>query len=236
MADELVVFAPDLANEMLATFKAIKAKGLLEPDLEAKQLRGNPVRQVTHPQPPIFVRNDSGQTIPPYAFMQATGTVNVTDSFCYVTVKQPTDTTTQLHCPLLINGIYEIPNGDYGVAQNGPVFSLWCDTTRVAGDRLGPRPDEWYSQLGSMYAVIGEDETAIETDVYKVMFDTSTARGKTVSGGITAGATGTVKLYKADGTLGTNEYTAETVVSSIAADTEILLFSQYGRWFAVGLC
>jgi len=235
VADELVVFEPDLANEMLATFNAIKAKGLLEPDLEAKQLRGNPGRQVTHQQPPIFVRNDSGATIPPYSFMQMIGTVNVTDSFCYVKVKQPIDSTL-LHCPLLFNGIYEIANGEYGVAQNGPVFSLKCETIPVLGDRMGPTTGEWLGFLGSMYAVIGKDETAIEDDVYKVMFDTSSWRGKTKAGGLTAGTPGLVKVYDAAGTLRTTEYTAETVVSSIAADTEILLFSQYGRWFAVGLC
>jgi hypothetical protein len=235
VADELVVFEAGLANEMLATFKAIKAKGLLEPDLEAKQLRGNPGRQVTHQQPPIFVRNDSGETIPPYAFMQPTGTANVTDSFCYITVRKPIHSTI-LRCPMLFNGIYEIANGEYGVAQSGPVFSLKCDEIPVVGDRMGPLTGDWLGFLGSMYAVIGKDETAIEDDVYKVMFDTSSWRGKTKSGGLTAGTPGLVKVYDATGTLRTTEYTAETVVSSIAADTDILLFSQYGRWFAVGLC
>lgn len=235
MADELVVFEPGLAKEMLATFNAIKAKGLLEPDLEAKVLRGNPVRQVTHQQPPIFVRNDSGETIPPYSFMQMTGTVNVTDSFCYVTVRKPIHSTI-LHCPMLFNSMYSIANGDYGVAQNGPVYSLKCEAIPVLGDRMGPANGEWLGFLGSMYAVIGADTTAIETDVYKVMLDTSSWRGKTKSGGLTAGVPALVKVYSATGALRTTEYMAETNVSSIAADTEIWLHSQYGRWYAVGLC
>ncbi len=235
MADELVVFEESLAKEMLATFNAIKDRGLLEPSLEAKELRGNPVRQVTHQQPPIFVRNDSGETIPPYSFMQPTGTVNVTDSFCYVTVRKPIHSTI-LRCPLLFNGMYEIENGEYGVAQNGPVFSLKCETIPVLGDRMGPANGEWLGFLGSMYAVIGEDTTAIEEDVYKVMFDTSSLRGKTKSTGLTAGTPGLVRVYSAEGTLRTTEYLAETEVSSIGADSEIWLHSQYGRWFAVGLC
>jgi hypothetical protein len=235
MADELVVFEESLAKEMLATFNAIKDRGLLEPSLEAKELRGNPVRQVTHQQPPIFVRNDSGETIPPYAFMQPTGTVNVTDSFCYATVRKPIHSTI-LRCPLLINGMYEIANGDYGVAQNGPVYSLKCETIPVVGDRMGPATGEWLGFLGSMYAVIGEDTTAIDSDVYKVMFDTSTWRGRTKAGGLTAGTPGLVQVYDAAGTLRTTEYTAETYVSNIAGFAEIVLFSQYGRWLALGLC
>lgn len=235
MAEDLAVFDEQTARDMLAAFKHLQASGLLEPDLKAREQRGNPGKTVTHQQPPIFVRNDSGLTIPPYSFMQPTGTVNVTDSFSYVTVKQPIDSTI-FRCPLLFNGIYEIANGEYGVAQNGPVYSLKCETIPVLGDRMGPTTGEWLGFLGAMYTVIGEDTTAIEDDVYKVMFDTSSWRGKTKAGGLTAGTPAAVKVYDAAGTLRTTEYTAETVVSSIAAYTEILLFSQYGRWFAVGLC
>ena len=235
MADELVVFEADLAKEMLATFNAIKDRGLLEPDLEAKQLRGNPVRQVAHQQPPIFVRNDSGVAIPPYSIMQPTGTVSVTDSFCYVTVRQPIHSTI-LRCPLLFNGMYEIANGAYGVAQNGPVFSVKVDTAPEVGDRMGPLTGQWIAGLGSMYAVLGEDETAIETDVFKVMFDTSSWRGRTKVGGLTVGTPALVRVYDANNTLRATEYLAETHVSNILEGTDVLLLSHYGRWLALGLC
>jgi hypothetical protein len=213
----------------------LQASGLLEPDLKAREQRGNPSKTVTHAQPPIFFRNDSTETIPPYAFMQMTGTVNVTNSFCYVTVQKPISSTI-LRCPLLFNGIYEIASGDYGVAQNGPVFSLKCDTIPVLGDRMGPSTNEWLGFLGSMYAVIGEDTTAIEEDVYKVMFDTSSWRGKTKTAGLTLGTPGLVYVYGPTGTLRATEYTAEASVSSIPGDAEILLLSQYGRWLALRTC
>jgi hypothetical protein len=235
VAEDLAVFDEQTAREMLAAFKQLQASGLLEPDLKAREQRGNPGKTVTHAQPPIFVRNDSGMTIPPYSFMQMTGTVNVTDSFSYVKVDKPIDSTI-LRCPLLVNGIYEIANGEYGVAQNGPVFSLKCSTIPVLGDRMGPSTGSWLGFLGSMYAVIGEDTTAIEDDVYKVMFDTSSWRGKTKSGGLTVGTPALVKVYKPDGTLSTTEYTAETSGSNIGADAEILLNSQYGRWYALRTC
>jgi hypothetical protein len=235
VADELVVFEAGLANEMLATFKAIKAGGLLEPDLEAKQLRGNPGKQVTHQPQPIFVRNDSGEAIPPYSFMQPTGTVNVTDSFCYVTVRKPIHSTI-FRCPLLFNGIYEIAAGAYGVAQNGPVYSLKCETIPVLGDRMGPTTGEWLGFLGSMYTVIGADTTAIDEDVYKVMLDTSSWRGKTKATGLTAGTPALVQVRDAAGSIRATEYMAVTYVSNIAANTEILLLSQYGQWLALELC
>jgi hypothetical protein len=235
VAEDLAVFDEQTAREMLAAFKHLQASGLLEPDLKAREQRGNPGKTVAHQQPPIFVRNDSGETIPPYSFMQMTGTANVTNSFSYVTVQKPIHSTT-LRCPMLFNGIYEIANGDYGVAQNGPVFSLKCDEIPVVGDRMGPLTGDWLGFLGSMYAVIGKDETAIEDDVYKVMFDTSSWFGKTKATGLTSGSPALVKVYDAAGAFRTSEYMAETRVSSIAADTDILLLSYYGRWFALGLC
>ena len=235
MAEDLAVFDEQTARDMLAAFKRLEASGLLEPDLKARDQRGNPGKTVTHQQPPIFVRNDSGQTIPPYSFMQMTGTANVTDSFSYVTVRQPIHSTI-LRCPLLFNGIYEIANGDYGVAQNGPVYSVKVDTIPSLGDRMGPLTGQWIAGLGSMYAVIGEDETAIETDVYKVMFDTSSWRGRTKVGGLSVGTPALVQVYSATGAVRTTEYIAEAAVSSIPGNDEILLLSQYGRWLALRIC
>lgn len=235
MAEDLAVFDEQTAREILAAFKHLQASGLLEPDLKAREQRGNAGKTVTHQQPPIFVRNDSGETIPPYSFMQMTGTVNVTDSFCYVTVRQPIHSTI-LRCPLLFNSMYSIANGEYGVAQSGPVYSLKCETIPALGDRMGPSTGEWLGFLGSMYAVIGEDTTAIEDDVYKVVFDTSSWLGKTKTTGLSVGTPGLVKVYSATGALRTTEYFAQAAVSAIPGNDEILLLSQYGRWLALRIC
>lgn len=60
--------------------------------------------------------------------------------------------------------------------------------------------------------------------------------GKTKSGGLTVGSPANVLLYDADGSITTDELLAETRVSDIAADSEIVLFSAYGRWLALRLC
>lgn len=182
--------------------------------------------------PGIPVLNRSGEVVPAFAFMQMFATVEAADQN-YIEVKKPGNAAI-LRCPMLINGPMAIENNGFGRAQVGPVFRLKCETIPVLGDRMGPTDNEWLGFLGSMYAVIGADDVA--PDVFKVMFDTSSWRGKTKSGGLTAGTPGLVKVYSAEGTLRTTEYMAETEVSSIGADSEIWLHSQYGRWFAVGLC
>ncbi len=60
--------------------------------------------------------------------------------------------------------------------------------------------------------------------------------GKTKSGGLTVATPANVLIYDVDGTLTADELLAETRVSDIAADTEILLFSAYGRWLAMEIC
>jgi hypothetical protein len=182
--------------------------------------------------PGIPVLNRSGETVPAFAFMQMFATVEAAEQN-YIEIKKPINSAI-LRCPLLINGPNLIANNDFGRAQVGPVFRLKCATTPVLGDRMGPVTGEWLGRLGSMYSVIGADDIA--PDVYKCMFDTSNWRGKTKSSGLTAGTPALVKVYKADGTLSSTEYTAETAVSDIDGDEEIELTSQYGRWFAKGLC
>jgi hypothetical protein len=120
------------------------------------------------------------------------------------------------------------------MAQNGPVYRLKCDTIPELGDRMGPKTGEWLGFLGSMYAVIGADE--VDEDVFKVMFDTSSWRGRTKTGGLLVGVPALVSVYSAAGSLRTTEYIAETAVSSIPENAEILLLSQYGRWLAMRIC
>ena len=60
--------------------------------------------------------------------------------------------------------------------------------------------------------------------------------GKTKSGGIAVGTPALVDVYDSDGSLAGRELLAETRVANIPANTEVVLFSAYGRWLAVRLC
>jgi len=184
---------------------------------------------------PIFFRNDSAQTIPPYGLMQIKTTLDVEDSYNLVLVRRPIDATL-MRCPLLVNGDNEVLTGEYGTAQSGPVYRILHDGahTYVAGDRLGSLNATFTATYGSLFAVLGSD--AIATNVVRCMFDTSTMYGKTKGTGLTAATPANVYVYDAAGTLTSKEYLAETRVSNIPADTEIALESAYGRWFATEIC
>lgn len=230
MAEQFGIYTEEIAKEVLRVVRQLQSSGSVgsgfTEDINKKNGDSQPGG--------IFVYNDSAEIVPAFAFMQATTTLNE-DGRSYIKIKKPIDSTI-LRCPLLINGPTEIPIGGYGMAQNGPVYRLKCESAPVVGDRMGPTTGEWLGFLGSMYAVIGEDTTAIETDVYKVMFDTSSWLGKTKTGGLTVGTPALVKVYSATGALRTTEYFAQAAVSAIPGNDEILLLSQYGRWLALRIC
>jgi hypothetical protein len=231
-----------MPNEQLGAYTVPVAQAILD-DYKARngapeEYGASPVRKPLDfipPQPtPIYFRNDSGVTIPPWGLVQPTGTYNETNSFCYVKVDRPIGATL-MRCPLLINGPYECLDGDYGCAQQGPVFRLLHDGgTYVAGDRLGAKTGTFTATYGALYAVIGPD--AIDTNIVRVMFDTSPFYGKTKSSGLTAATPANVYVYDAAGTLTSKEYLAETRVTDIAGDAEILLIPTFGRLFASRIC
>ena len=152
----------------------------------------------------------------------------------YVKVKQPIDSTL-LRCPLLVNGPNAIEIGAYGVAQSGPVYRLLHDGgTYVAGDRLGAKTGTFTATYGALYSVIGAD--AIDTNIVRVMFDTSAFKGKTTASPLVAGTPGNVYFVDAAGNVTTRQYLAETDVSDIPANTSIWLFPMYGRLIAAKVC
>jgi hypothetical protein len=87
------------------------------------------------PPTPIFFRNDSGFTIPPYAILQPTGTFE-SGVFTYVTVGRPVSASGAF-VPLF-NGPFAVANGEYGTAQDGPVFTATTDGSSFsAGNSIG---------------------------------------------------------------------------------------------------
>ncbi len=229
---ELAVFDEATARKVLSVIEALEASGLLGPKTgEVK--RGYDGQQVWNTPIPTLVYNDSGQTVPAYGLMQMTTTLDE-DGRNYVKIKRPIDSTL-LRCPLLINGPTEIAVGAYGTAQPGPVYRLLHDGgTYVAGDRLGAKTSTFTATYGALFAVVGAD--AIDTNIVRVMFDTSAFKGKTKSGGLLASTPSNVYFVDAAGTVTAREYLAETDVSDIPADTNIWLFPMYGRLVAARVC
>jgi hypothetical protein len=235
MAEELVVFDPVLAKELVAAYRQLIDSGLLDQTIAKTTKEGGTKDAiVANTHTPIYFKNDSEHVIPPYALMQIGSTTEVSGSHNYITVKRPIHASV-MRCPMLINGSREVEVDGYGVAQSGPVFRLLTDGTAYSpGDRLGPETGVFTATYGSMYAVIGDDDVA--TDVVRVMFDTSTMRGKTKAGGMTAGVPTEVYALDATGTVLTTEYLAESDAANIPGDTHIIMFSAYGSWLVYEVC
>lgn len=233
MDGDLGTYPAELAREVLAVHRQLVASGILA-DPESSSA-GSKAGFLANGEKPIYFRNDSAQTVPPYGLMQMTDTVEVTGSFNYVKIKRPIDSTL-MRCPLLINGPREVLTNEYGSAQVGPVFRLLHDGahTYEPGDRLGSLTATFTAKYGSLYAVIGSDDIA--TNIVRVMFDTSCMYGKTKAAALVAGTPANVYAYDAAGTLTSKEYLAETKGTTIPASTDILLLSTFGRWFASRIC
>lgn len=233
MAEQLAVFDEVTAKDVLETIKTLKASGLLRSSGDEGLKQGYAGQQVWNTPIPTLVYNDSGQTVPAYGLMQMSTTLDE-DGRNYVKIKRPIDSTL-LRCPLLINGPTEIAVGGYGTAQPGLTYRLLHDGgTYVAGDRLGAKTATFTATYGALFAVLGAD--AIDTNVVRVMFDTSAFKGKTKGVALVVGVPANVYFTDATGTVTTKEYLAETDVSNIPADTAIWLFPMYGRLVAAKVC
>jgi hypothetical protein len=233
MAKDLAVFDEATAKRILQAIQTLEAKGLLAPENDEGLKEGMTGQQVYNQPLPTLVYNDSGVTIPAYGLMQIINTLEE-DGRNYLRIKRPIDSTL-LRCPLLINGPTEIAIGGYGCAQAGPTFRLLTDGgTYVAGDRLGAKTGTFTATYGALFAVIGLDQ--IDTNIVRVMFDTSAFKGKTKSVPLVAGTPANVYYVDAAGTVTSKEYLAETDGSNIPANSTIWLFPMYGRLIASLVC
>ncbi len=182
------------------------------------------------------LRTDSGQVIPAYGLMQASGTVKVSN-VNYVTVERAFDYNAAQSI-YLVNGPQEVKVDGYGTTQDGPYYKILSDGgTYAAGDRIGWKASSFEATNGCLFTVIGTDP--IEEDILLCCRDDSCAYGRT-SASITAGSSGNVLIWKANGSgnwsAGSKTHTAHALVSNIASGEDVILFPVNGRWLATEIC
>ena len=120
-----------------------------------------PLAEQSNDANPIYFRNDSGETVPAFAAMFATGAA-LLDDRPFVLIDKP-DTTAD---PILVfNGPYDIPNGGRGVAQALDANIIRClhsGTAPSNGDFLAPENGQWYlgSDTAGTIRAIGEIDSA----------------------------------------------------------------------------
>lgn len=153
-------YSPDTAKLILATVNYLRQSGFV-----IAQPGQDPGR--IHQQSPIYVRNDSGVAIPPFACMQVTGAVD-SGGQNYITVNKPADVTGAAGW-FLFNGIAEIEIGGYGIGHDGPLVRMLTNGTTIScGDGWRPTIGQWYvSPGGTIFSAVGEDD--IETNVMRAL-------------------------------------------------------------------
>lgn len=115
------------------------------------------------PPVPIFVKNISGEVIPPCACMQAIDTVEFGGQN-YLEVDQPADITGAAGS-FVFNSEYEIEIDGYGIAFAGPVVR--AKSTATTG-RCRPQIGSWVvtADADGIFTAIGPDD--LDTDLAKI--------------------------------------------------------------------
>lgn len=191
------------------------------------------------PPSPIYFRNDSGHTIPPYGCIQAYGTYDEDGGQNYLKVKRPFQWTDAVVGPFLFNGPREVANNEFGIAQSGPVFRAISDGgTYTAGTRLNPTAGVFTLSKGPLFSYIGPDD--VEEDCIKVIACETPILAKAGAGGIAANSSGTVTHRIPSATTwsdGTITYTAwAPTATAVSANAQLMLFPVDAKWVAVEIC
>lgn len=204
--------------------------------------RGNSARpdeKIFSEQEPILVRNTSGHTIPPFGLMLPKACFDQPSSYNYIDVVRPFDYAANLSV-VLVNSFREIPDGEFGTAQNGPVFRVVHDgaISYASGDRIGCVDNSFFAGLGPLFRVLGEDD--ITDDCLRVTSDFSILMGQSVLA-IADGASGLIRrrILGSGGwtTDASKSYTARNDTgTSIDADSRLLVMPVDGIFSIVQVC
>ena len=188
MAD-IGVFKPETAMMVLEVVRYLKANGfVVEP--------GGRKPQFIPPDAPIYIRNDSGLVVPPFACCQVTGTVE-DGGQNYLTIDQPADVTGEGGW-YVFNGIAEVEAAadSYGIAYDGPIVRMLTDGSAItAGERWQPMVNAWTVEPGgSLFIAAGADD--IETDVMRAFIaSVGSSEAKIIEYTIISVAVSTDPLY-----------------------------------------
>lgn len=155
---------PDDARLILATVRYLRSAGLVSQKGDRGDGRFTPIT-------PIYVKNASGEEVPPYACMQATGTEEIGGQN-YLIVDKPEDVTGESG-GYLLNNHEAIEIDGLGFAQRGRVQrAIKASGSMDAGEPWQPVVDAWTIESGgSQFIGIGDDD--IGTDVARVFFNTA---------------------------------------------------------------
>ena len=150
----IAAFSPETARDIIAEIERLRLG-----NFETQRGSKKPIQPPTNY---IYVRNDSGEAIPAFACMQATGTVEYGGQN-YVTVDKPADGDTTSG-GYLFNFDREIGTDDadkYGIATAGPFFKVKSSSpSSAAGTRYAPQSGSWSvaEDTSGLICIAGPDD------------------------------------------------------------------------------
>jgi hypothetical protein len=164
-------FDPPTAKMILGTVRYLKANGFVVASGQ-KRPQANANSQA---DPPLFFRNDSGETIPPYACMQVTGTVEVGGQN-YFTVDKPADEDGTSGA-YLFNLRRSVAADEYGNGDAGVETRSVTDGSVSAGDRVSPTTGSWKTKKDSAGLFIAGGADDISDDVFRLFLQSGGSSG-----------------------------------------------------------
>jgi len=146
-AEELAVFQPSTARKLLAMLQAWERTPGFTGELESHAYREH-----------FPFLNSSGHTIPPYGIFLVDGTSEA-NGMNYLIAKRYASWTAAQSVPM-VNGPFEVPDGEYGSPQLGPVYRVVHDDaiTYSVGDRVGWKADSFQVALNAAFINLGDDD------------------------------------------------------------------------------
>lgn len=232
MADG-AIFAPDTARLILDVVKYLQATGFV---LRAgMQYSSAP----TYTPGPILIRNENSESIPAFACVQTTGTVEYASNN-YVLVDKPVDDSGTAG-GYLFNGPSVVEED--GLAFAGPFVRALIDetSTPTSGLKYAPTVGEWYltEDDGGLFTAAGADD--IEEDVARIFVGGSSSSMLGVCRLKQSWNNGVASsdIYVLDGTAYTdtgedaNVYDPLSIFSSLTTGDFGLILKQAGKWYII---
>lgn len=227
MAEELGFFNVATARKVLAMLQAWERTPGFFAELES----------IGYGEHFPFV-NTSGHTIPPYGVFMVDGT-SEENGINYLIAKRYASYTAVQSVPM-VNGPFEVPDGEYGTPQLGPVYRVVHDDaiTYSVGDRVGWKSNSFQVALNASFIVLGEDD--IVANCLRVARDDTSLSGQSVLA-IADGASGLIRRR----ILGSGGWTTDTsksyparndTGSAIDADSRLRVDPVDGIFSIVQVC
>jgi len=118
---------------------------------------------------PLLFKNVSGETIPPFACVQLTGTTESGTHTNLLNADQPADANGHSG-PYAFNGASSVAAGEIGTLQSGPAYrAIYNSGTQTAGIKYHPIKDSWeikgagFGKGCGIWSYVGTDDIIADT-------------------------------------------------------------------------